>query len=778
MSDKPARNKFTDASWAEMEVWQMRLDDWRASRNRAFIDELMNGDPPYDRKEAESRNVTNVNDLSGPRYMADARRSLQRALKTSDTYFRVAVDYGPAHKRGDWSASITSRINRAMKRNRIYSDTIEGQCALKCLHGIGPAFWIDRDRWYPSCTAIQDVLIPARTLWSMENLDHFAVFRQLTYQQLKKLTGGPHVDPAWEMDVVKESLLWVEDQTSGQLNTWAPWFSPQNVEEILKEDQGLFATSAAPTVDVWEWYFWDDSAKQEGWRRGVLLDTPYTGGEGRAMPAKNAINSDHGRWLMKPSAKRVHATKVEQILHFMRGDATSTAPFRYHGTRSLGWLLYPFCHLQNRLFSKFVDHVFENLLNYLRAPRQEDYESFVKAEFHELGLVPEGIQFVPQTERWQINMPVMELALTQMRSHMDEAAAQYREGRETQKPSERETATAVIARVNAAAALVGSLVNTTYEEMSYQDQEICRRFCKKNSRDPDVRKFRADVLADGVPPEALDVDRWDITPDKILGNGNKAIAMSVVQSLMESFPLFSPEAQREVLHLKVLNTTDDAGLANRLAPVADTDNTSAQRKAQNLIGSLMAGIPAAPARDDVPITMAETLLASMAKVIQRMGTTGPKPDDMVAMQAFAQTIQGYIALIGQDKEQAPKAKELGQDLAGLMKAVGQMGKALAQAAQQGQGGNGGVDPKDAAKLQGMQLMSKVKADNAAKSHAQKTAQRQVSFELQQQQDMEKHRLEMQKTADQHVMSMHEKALDAAVDAKREMIKGRMKSLQE
>ena len=75
--------------------------------------------------------------------------------------------------------------------------------ALKVLHGNGPVFWVDRDHWCPSAVAIQDVLIPSRTLRSMENLDHFAVFRQWTYEQLYKMTHGPKVDEGWQMDAVE-----------------------------------------------------------------------------------------------------------------------------------------------------------------------------------------------------------------------------------------------------------------------------------------------------------------------------------------------------------------------------------------------------------------------------------------------------------------------------------------------------------------------------------------------------------------------------------------------
>lgn len=769
-------SRFTDAGYVEQDVWQMRLDDWRPGRNRALIDALFNGAPPYDEQPGDSMGVqSNINELSGPRYMADARRSLQRALKTSDQYFKVEVDYGPVHKRGDYGNEVTRRIARAMKGNRFYSETIESQIALKCLHGIGPAFWIDRDRWWPTGVSVQDTLIPPRTLRSMENLDRFAIFRQLTHEQLWKMTHGTNRDPGWQMDVVDDVLNWVADQTTSNLNTWAPWMAPQNIEELRKEDPGLFATSAAPTVDVWDYYFHEDMHGKEGWRRCMILDTPYSGGRETSMPSKNRYDMDHGRWLYKPNDKRVYASKLDELVHFMFGDATSTAPFRYHGVRSLGWLLYPFCQLQNRLYSKFIDHLFENLLNYIRADRKDDYESFLKLDLHRVGLIPSGVQFVRQEERWQINQQLVELGFTQNQEHMDEAAAQYREGRNTNKPSERETATAVIARVNAAAALVGALQTTTYEEMTFQWRENCRRFCRKDSTDKDVRKFRADVLAAGVPPDALDVDRWDIQPDKIMGNGNKMMAMAMVQELMATYHLHDPQAQREILEIHDREVTDNAALAKRLTGLDKPDTSPSVRAAQNMVGTIMAGIVPAPQRGENPQEMIETLLHSMATIVQRMGQTGPTPDKLAGLQTFAQTIGQYIQMFaGQGKENGPKVKEYGQDLKQLMQAVDAMGKAMQKQAQQGGNGAQGPAPQDMVKAQTAQIMGKIKMDNARKSHAQRTAQKQVSFEMQQQQDAQRHQLEMAKEAQRLQAQAASDQIKLTTEARR----GSMKNLQE
>lgn len=766
--------RFENAGLVESTVWEMRLADYPRGKNRALIDRLFNGAPPWQDKDVDDNNVrTNLNDLSGARYAADARRSLERALENSSTYFKVFCDVGPTHKRQSTSAKITQTINRTMKNSLKYWETLQSQIALKVLHGNGPAFWVDRDHWCPTALAIQDVLIPSRTLRSMENLDHFAVFRQWTYEQLYKMTHGPHVDPAWQMDVVEGALKWVQDQTNAYLQSYAQWYAPQNIEEIIKEDLGYLGTDALATVDVWDFYFHSDEGGREGWRRRIVLDTPMPGEVSTSrmsMPSKNGYDMDHGHWLYKPANNRVYASKLSEIIHFQFGDATATAPFRYHSIRSLGWLLYPFCHLQNRLRSKFIDHLFENLNQYLRVSTAEDHERLSKLDLHNHGEVPESVQFVRQEERWQINMPLLELGFTQNRSLMDEAAAQYREGRESQRPTERETATAVMARVNAANALVGSLLATMYKSAKYQYMEICRRFCNRDSNDPEVKAFRAEILKSGIPQNALNVDSWDVVPDRIIGSGNKMLEVAMADKLMAARALHDPEAQREILEIYDLANTDDPALAMRLAATDENKVTDSNRSALAMVPTLMLGLPVPPKRGENPSEMIETLLHSMATILKRMEATGPEVDDLVGLQTIGQQIGVYLQILGQDKEQSNQVKEYAKDLQTLMAQVQQLGKALAKQKQSGNGAAPQIDPKDLAKVQGMQLQAQTKAQLAAKSHAARTAQKQIQFEMKLKQDQARHQMDMQKDAQRTALDNQLETAKTAGQIRRENMK--------
>ena len=71
----------------------------------------------------------------------------------------------------------------------------------------------------------------------------------------------------------------------------------------------------------------------------------------------------------------------------------------------MGFLLYAICHLQNRLQCKFNDAVFESLMQYFRVSNLGDAERAIKVDLTDKTPLPDGLNFVPSNERWQVNKP-------------------------------------------------------------------------------------------------------------------------------------------------------------------------------------------------------------------------------------------------------------------------------------------------------------------------------------------------------------------------------------
>lgn len=730
--------KFTTAEAVEQVVWQMKLADLPRGQDRSLVQNLFEGMPPYSQTEVDENDIqTNVNFLEASKIAHDARRQFSNAFTKPGVYFNVSLDSGPIHKRGDWSTTITKKLGKLMKQRRGYYETLRSTFATLVLNGIGPSIWDDRQGWVPRALSIDEVMIPSGTLISMENLQHFAVYRQYTPAQLYKATHGPKVDCGWNMKMADKAIEWAFEQAQGQTNYNTTWF-PEKVSEIFKSDSGYFATDAVPTIDCWDFYFWNDEGKKAGWNRRIVMDSPS---DIASTKGAKSILDTSGEFLYD-SGSRVYAEKLDEIIHFTFADTSSKAPFKYHSVRALGWLLYAVCHLNNRLRCRLNDATFEALMQYFRAANPDDAERVMKINLVNKGIIPEGLEFVKAADRWSYNESLAQSTLNSNRQSMADNSTSFTQDFNFGSEESAKTATEVIAKVNSSAALVSSMLNQAYEYQKFQYYEVCRRFCQKNSKDPDVRKFRVEALKSGIPEEMLNAERWDIEPDRVLGGGNKTLEIAQSDRLMAVRNLLDPEAQRLVLHDYVLATTDDPSRAERLAPVGKPRFSNATYEAQLALGTLMLGLPVSVKPGINHIEYVEALLAGMAAMMQRIEATGGTAEqhEIVGLQNVGQHISQHISIIAQDENEQQRVKVYGDDLGNLMNMV----KAYAQRAaeeQQKQNQNG-LPPEAMSKIMTDKTIADAKAANMRESHAQRTAQRQVQWEMEQQRKGEGHNADM------------------------------------
>lgn len=729
----------------------MRLADYPRAVNRARINSLFNGAPPYSAEEQRDNNInTNVNDLSATNLDLTARRQFDNAICSPSPLFNVSVDYGPAFRRQKWNAAITKRINKKLINNPYFLDLRQGVFASVVLHGVGPAGWPDRYKWKQKQYGIDDLLIPSNTNRAFDNLPFLAIYQSYTVNQLYKMAKCPRPDPGWKQDVVDSALAWADKQAEQLLGqTWPEVWSPEKMEERFKQDSGLYASDAVPTVDCYDFYFWSDAGKRTGWRRRIILDAWGQPGYGtitaeryqQKMGKENRrAEYEFGRnKFLYDSGDRVYADNLDKIIHMQFGDASAVAPFKYHSIRSLGFLLYAVCHLQNRLKCRFNDAVFESLMQYFRINNPNDMDRLQKIDLVNYGAIPEGLEFVKEGERWKYDAALATQAMEMNRASMADQSMAYSQDYDNDKGSQNESATRTMAKVNSAASIVSSALNMSYLREMFRYNEICRRYCIPNSPDPDVREVRLGLLKDGVPEKALDADRWDLQINRALGGGNKMLEIAITDKLMETYALHSPPAQHKILQIRDAAVTGDYALAEDLNPEAPHVSDS-MHDSELVFGAFMAGGAVTPKGGLNPIEVIGTMLKLIGAKVQMIMQSGGvgTPQDVAGLEASINYTEEFIVQLAQDKSQKALVKKFNDQLKNAQNQVKAFAQRQEQAAKQQQAQGGGLDPKDAAKVRGMDLVAKTKAKLASESHAQRTAQRQLQFEQKMKQDADEH----------------------------------------
>lgn len=744
---------FDDYAAVDSVCYDLKLGDFPRAKNRSRVNDLFNGMPPHTDREVKENNIkVNFNDLTATVQGHDARAQLYSAFNKPGRFFNLTVDLGPKHKRSDRAHTVNNEMQRIMKRSLPYYECYRSKLALDVLHGIGPACWDGPERWCPDPLGIEDVLVPSGTLLTFRNLDRFALYRTYSWPELVRLTSGPDLDPGWDKGMLDAIRKWFREKAVELMgDDWPDVWAPEKATEATKENVGYYFADRLPTVNVFDFYFWSDEKDSEGWYRRMILDawsTPYMGaGAAYHMDRRRGDLFQKNGFLYTSNNRKV-ADHWQQIVSFQIADLSAVAPFRYHSVRSLGWLLYSACMWQNLLRCKFNEHVFENLMQYFRVKSYDDYQRALKVELINRGFIDETVQFIPQSERWQINGQIVQAAFEQWDQLIKRSASGYYQRPPSDEDKTRKTAYQVQTEVTATAGLVATAFEQAYRYQTEEYREIMRRFFQKNSTDPEVNMFRANCLRKGVPETMLDtVEAWDLEPERMMGSGNKSIEIGVANWLMQYRNLYDPDPQRDILHQATLLVTDDPDFANRLVPENPVKVTDSIHDAQLAAGTLMMGLPLDIKTGINHIEYVETLLQRLGLLIQQVEQSGgmASQQQIVGFQNMAQHIVGHIQIIAQDPNEKPRVKQYGDMLAKLMNMVRAYAQRLTAALQKGGNGQPQMDPKDIAKIQATNAMAQNKIALAKQSHAAKTAQRQIQFEQDLKQQQQKHQVEIAAT---------------------------------
>jgi hypothetical protein len=721
---------FTSADKVAEVVFKMKdADKAYRSTNRANIDKLFSGDPPYTIEEEEKENIQiNVPFPECPVLIGNAKRQWNNAFMKPANYFTIKVDSGPRHKRADYSHKLTKLVNREMKRSLPYTEKVRGEGSNAIVHGIAPKWWPNGRKWGPKLLGVEDLLVPSQTTIDFDNLNHFAIFQAYTQAQLMEFADSEN-NAGWNQKFINAIIADLNDLNQSQ----GTETNPEKIADLRKENGGYWESDAVPVVKTWSFFFRDQHENKEVWHKRVILDEADS-----AVGFRDEFLFD---------SKRSYGNKLSQILHVQFMDSSSKAPFKYHSVRGLGFLLYPIGHLQNRFRCRFTERAFQDLVMLFRDVNKEDVERLTSVNLYDrgMGILPEGLHIVPANERYQVNTDLAAAVLSQNRQMMSEASASFVQ--DVESSDERETATLTNAKMQTVNALVGAMLTLAYTYAEHEYREVVRRLVKFD-------EFIEKAKREGIPESLLDTESWDIDAERVIGSGNKVMEVALARELMQVRNLHSPAAQQRILHLYDLALTDDASLADELAPVGEQPVSNAVTFAEQSWATIMMGLPITPRAEFNHIEIAETWLKYMGATVQRLMQSGGMgtPQEIMGLQNAGAHIDREIEFIAQDENEGQRVKQYSDVLGKLMNEVKGMAQRLAEQ-MQNQQGSGQLPPEAQAKIVSSGILAQSTAKIKEASAAQKMQHKDQAFALDQRRKEAQHGLEMRRSVQ-----------DAAIDA--------------
>lgn len=643
------------------------IERLRAS-DRAKVDALMNGRPPYTAAEAEKNQIpVNVNWGMGKKILRDANNQVNSALLHPGILFTCTLEAGQQDKRDEWSQAFTKNIHIPLQRGvsgKRHAYLIKSRNASICLHGIGAMLWPNSFRWMPRFVGLEDLLIPTETYCDFSNMRYFAVNMYLTPGELMDMTKGDTVK-GWNKPMIAEILKnMVQTEAEGVPSTWRD--QPEAMQNVMKENRGFYYSDATRKIRC-HWFFYQQIDNPKKWYRMLVLRESY-----------GDVKPDQG-FLFDGSAEPF-ADDIGQILSIQYGDNNFVPPLKYHAVRGLGVDLYAPIEELNRLFCEFIwaVHIDFRILFKIKDP--QDRDKLKQITLSQFGTIPEGMEMLKKEERYQVSPELFNEAVGVMRSTLQESSTSF--VKDINESNREMTAKEATIRSNEANILVSSMLQSLYFQEGFYYEEVVRRFLKKDSADTEVKEFQARCKKDGIPEDLMRPSIWRVVPERVLGGGDKTKAQEEATWIWSVMDRLDPAVQNKAKRMCVGTLLNDFDKARELVPEANVAASDGVIAAENVFGTLMAGQDVKPRKGIDQQGYISTLLNYMNNVVMRISQTSGvgTESEIIGLQTVAQNVQQHIEVLGTDVTMKPLVKVYADSLGKIMNEV----KAFAQRLQEQQ----------------------------------------------------------------------------------------------
>lgn len=711
-----ARNEFgtVQQCWNCTQTMQT-VEDQRAL-DRAKINNLFNGKIPYTPAEEEKANIIiNVNWGYGKNIARDANAQLNRSTNHRGILFSCSAQEGRVDKRDEWSQKFTTLIHKPIKEGQsglMHYYLLKQRNSTLALHGIGAMLWPNDFKWMPRFVALEDLLIPTETYCDFSNLRYFAVNYYLTPGELSSMTKGDNVLPGWNKPMLQKILKsQVGNYSEGTPSTWRD--QPEAMNQIYKENNGWYTSDIVPKIKLRGFYY--TRVDQPGkWYRNIMLREAY----GDAIV---------GEEFLFDGSKASFSDNISQILSVQYGDNNFVAPLKYHAVRGIGVDLFAPVETLNRLQCELVQHTFEQLKMYFRIQDPQDRDRLKQVVLSAYGVIPEGLNIVPAAERHQIDAGLVNQSMALIRQNMQETSSAYVSDPDNGTEKEMTAKEATI-KLNQANAMVSGMMDSVLMQEAFYYQEIVRRFCNPTSTDSQVKEFRAACIQAGIPEELLKPSVWKVSPERVLGNGDKTQAQFEAEYLMGMRPLLNPTSQQKVDRLAISTVLNDPAKAENLVPFAPTQATAGRMAAEDVFATLMTGQPCVNRegieQSDYVSAMIE-MTATVAMRIQQTDNMGT-PAEILGLNTVAQNISQHIEIMNSDPANKQKVKLSADALSNLTNEIKGF-QQRQQEAQQAAQAQSAQNPEVQAKLQAISQQAEVKMEVSHATASQKLDQKEQAF---------------------------------------------------
>lgn len=527
------RTRIKDANSAREIYSKMRKADEASARNRAAIDEMFAGAPPYDDAELRATGQgarANVNFGEADALLESALSGYIDLLSSVETLVNFKTKFGDIQERIDYEGIISAEITRMLRGWNAYTPNWLRLATHFVAHGVGITYFESDLDWRWRVGGLGEFLIPRRTLASESEIEVACCSRVMQAQQLYRFIEDPQsaIDVGWNVEVVKRAIQNAvsSSPTSGKHST--DW---EGIVREMKSNDLYIGTATASEiklVHVWNVEF-DGRVTHS-----IILesDTPNTDG---------FLYRKIGKFPSMEQAFTVFTYGVGVNGH-------------YHSIRGLGAKIFTEIQTSNRLRCQMVDGALLSSSVILQPTTEDALQNLQLTYFGPYTILSPGVEIQDRT------IPNASTSVIPVLSDMSRLISNRTAGYQaqaTEVDSREKTKYEVKAQQSDRARLGTAALSLFYDPLERLFREVVRRVCRRGylPDDPggnEVREFRKRCFEQGVPLEAIyAVDIARVSVVRAIGAGSEQMRQLTFDEFSQIAPAFDDFGRQNLLRDRV-----------------------------------------------------------------------------------------------------------------------------------------------------------------------------------------------------------------------------------
>lgn len=521
-------SRLSDPSMA-YGIWTRLFDaDKESSRNRAKVDAMVNGEPPFDQSlldETGQADAANFNTREAAAQINQVSAAYYDLVTSNKVLVNVKVEYGDATAKRQIEQAISEEFTWLVRNWDSFEYWYNCMVRQHVVHGIGVCFFPDETDWRFKSCGLADFKLPRDTAATEDSIQIAAALIPTNLSELFEQIKSAQESEVCHWDIERLKSMVKEESKKILSQSHSPyWDNWEYIEKQIKENSIFFGSTAS--TRLWLIHFWikeEDGTISHGI---ISKDDPKPTG-----------------WLYFNKSRFQSIKQAFVIFPYDIGSGT------YHTVRGLGYVIQPQVQANNALACRMADGAMASTMNLLQIknPNQTDMDRLALAHFGNNEVLPPGVDYVERrmTDYTNTVLPVINYLQNQLR--------QNNTGAKPTIPALDKNAPAVAFQLEAEnnAAISASALSRFYTQLDKLFSEMFKRataidYLKSDPGGELVYEFRKRLKRRRVPTEAL-TKVTEVKASRSVGAGSAANRLLAYQRLERLQGSFDPEGRRNLI---------------------------------------------------------------------------------------------------------------------------------------------------------------------------------------------------------------------------------------